>query len=48
MHYVESSPFLAAAAQNQGRFTLNLAQSRGAIYDREMRLLVNNQSRFVA
>jgi len=47
LHYIESSPFLAAAAQDQGRFTLNLAQTRGGIYDRNMRLLVNNQSRFV-
>ena len=48
LYYIESSPFLAAAAQNQGRFTLSLAQTRGGIYDRNMRLLVNNQSRFVA
>jgi len=36
------------AAQEQGRFSLNIAQTRAGIYDRNMRLLVNNQNRVVA
>lgn len=48
LHYVNTSDYLAAAAEGQGHHTLNIAQTRGGIYDRQMRLLVNNQSRLIA
>jgi len=48
LHYIEASGHLAVAAQGQGRFTVNIAQARGSIYDRNMRLLVNKQNRFMA
>ncbi|MCL2578540.1 MAG: penicillin-binding transpeptidase domain-containing protein [Oscillospiraceae bacterium] len=48
LHYIESSGYLAAVAAGQGRFTVNIAQGRGSIYDRNMRRLVNNRSQVVA
>ncbi|HHY53094.1 MAG TPA: penicillin-binding protein 2 [Clostridiales bacterium] len=48
IYYVGASDYLATAAQVQGRYTLEVAHSRGGIYDRNFQLLVNNSYRYVA
>ncbi len=48
VYYVGASDHLATAAQVQGRYTLDVADSRGGIYDRNFRPLVNDTHRYVA
>jgi penicillin-binding protein 2 len=48
IYYVGASDHLATAAQVQGRYTLEVAHSRGGIYDRNFHPLVNYSHRYVA
>jgi penicillin-binding protein 2 len=48
LFYIDASDYIAMAAADQGGYSLKVATTRGMIYDRELRGLVNNGHRYVA
>lgn len=48
IYYLGQSDYLAAAASVQGKYALQIASSRGMIYDRNLNELVNKRYRYVA
>lgn len=48
LYTLNTSDILSAAAQTQGKYRLSAAVTRGAIYDRDGELLVNNDYRTIA
>ena len=45
--YLADSPGLAQTARQQAKYTLTVSETRGNIYDRELRLLVNKKTETV-
>lgn len=48
VYYLGASDYLTAAAQVQGKYRINVAETRGVIYDRNRKPLVGNQYKYVA
>jgi penicillin-binding protein 2 len=48
LFYIDASDYIAMAAADQGGYSLKVATTRGVIYDRELRGLVNNEHRYIA
>ncbi len=48
LYYINASDYIAMAAAGQGGYSLNVATTRGVIYDRHLRGLVNNEYEYVA
>ena len=48
IYYLSTSSGSVQAAATHGRYTLTISQQRGAIYDRNLNLIVNNSVKYVA
>lgn len=48
VYYINATDYISMAAQVQGKYRVTAATTRGIIYDRNLRSLVNNQYRYVA
>lgn len=48
IYYIDMSDYLVAASASQGNYALNIAQTRGGIYDRNLQPLVNNRHEYRA
>ena len=48
IYYIDASDYITMAASVQGKYRMTVADTRGVIYDRNMRSLVNNQYKYVA
>ncbi len=48
LYYINASDYIAMAAAGQGGYSLDVATTRGVIYDRHLRGLVNNEYEYVA
>lgn len=48
IYYIDATDYIAQAAQVQGQYRMGVANTRGVIYDRELRGLVGDQYRYVA
>lgn len=48
IYFINATDYIAMAAGVQGKYRLTVADTRGVIYDRELRPLVNLGSRYVA
>jgi len=47
LYYIAESDYLSAAATTQGRYGLQIAETRGVIYDRSMQRLVNTEYKYI-
>ncbi len=48
IYYINAADYLTMAAAGQGSYSLPIATTRGMIYDREMKPLVNNSYEYIA
>lgn len=48
VYYINTADYLTMASSGQGSYTLSIANTRGMIYDRNMRPLVNTEYEYVA
>lgn len=48
IYYINASDSITQAAQVQGKYQMTVAETRGVIYDRSLKSLVNNQYKYLA